>query len=98
MSNDIITLDLDERKATGKHVKALRRDGLVPANIYQRGEESQSVTAKFTEITKVYNAAGKHHLAHDWGGHANCLGATNQATPGLIQSPEQHRLPARAHL
>jgi len=61
MSSDIITLKLTERKELGKAVKALRRDGLVPANIYERGKESIAVTASFMEITKVYKAAGKHH-------------------------------------
>lgn len=61
MSSDTITLKLTERKELGKAVKALRRDGFVPANIYERGKESQAVTAKFSEITKVYKQAGKHH-------------------------------------
>ncbi|MDQ3123623.1 MAG: 50S ribosomal protein L25 [bacterium] len=61
MSSDTITLKLTERKELGKAVKALRRDGIVPANIYERGKESQAVCASFIEITKVYHAAGKHH-------------------------------------
>lgn len=61
MSSDKITLKLTERKELGKAVKALRRSGQVPANIYERGKDSQAVSASFLEITKVYNAAGKHH-------------------------------------
>lgn len=61
MSSDVIALKLTERKELGKHVKALRRDGFVPANIYEKGKESQAVSANFIEITKVYHAAGKHH-------------------------------------
>lgn len=61
MSSDTITLKLTERKELGKAVKALRRDGFVPANIYERGKESIAVSANFMEITKVYGAAGKHH-------------------------------------
>lgn len=61
MSSDTITLKLTERKELGKAVKALRRDGFVPANIYERGKPSVAVTAKFGEITKVYTQAGKHH-------------------------------------
>ncbi|MFZ1323711.1 MAG: 50S ribosomal protein L25 [Candidatus Saccharimonadales bacterium] len=61
MSSDTITLKLSERKELGKAVKALRRDGYVPANIYERGKESIAVSAPFMEITKVYSAAGKHH-------------------------------------
>lgn len=61
MSSDTIALKLTERKELGKHVKALRRNGVVPANIYEKGKESQAVSAKFMEITKVYHEAGKHH-------------------------------------
>jgi large subunit ribosomal protein L25 len=61
MSSDTITLKLTERKEMGKAVKALRRSGQVPANIYERGKPSQAVSANFIEITKVYTAAGKHH-------------------------------------
>jgi large subunit ribosomal protein L25 len=61
MSSDTITLKLTERKELGKAVKALRRDGIVPANIYERGKPSQAVSGNFLEISKVYGAAGKHH-------------------------------------
>lgn len=61
MSTDIITLKVTERKELGKAVKALRREGFVPANIYERGKESQAVSASFAEITKVFRQAGKHH-------------------------------------
>ncbi|MDQ3065454.1 MAG: 50S ribosomal protein L25 [bacterium] len=61
MSSDIITLKLTVRSEHGKAVKALRRTGFVPANIYERGKESQSVSAPFIELTKVYRQAGKHH-------------------------------------
>jgi large subunit ribosomal protein L25 len=61
MSSDTITLKLSERKELGKAVKALRRNGQVPANIYERGKPSMAVSASFLEVTRVYNAAGKHH-------------------------------------
>lgn len=61
MSSDTITLKLTERSELGKAVKALRRQGIVPANIYERGKESQAVSAKYGEIAKVYHQAGKHH-------------------------------------
>ncbi|MBA2279215.1 50S ribosomal protein L25 [Candidatus Saccharibacteria bacterium] len=61
MSSDTITLNLTERKELGKAVKALRREGFVPANIYERGKESIAVSASYIEINKVYSAAGKHH-------------------------------------
>lgn len=61
MSSDTITLKVSERKEVGKAVKALRRQGIVPANMYERGKQSQSLSAPAGEITKVFNQAGKHH-------------------------------------
>lgn len=61
MSSDTITLKVSERKEFGKAVKALRRAGVVPANMYERGKDSVAISASFIEITKVYNSAGKHH-------------------------------------
>ncbi len=61
MSSDRITLKLSERTEMGKAVKALRRNGMVPANVYERGHESVAVSASFTELTKIYRQAGKHH-------------------------------------
>lgn len=61
MSSDTITLKLVERTELGKAVKALRRNGMTPANIYERGHESVAVSAPFTDVTKMYHNAGKHH-------------------------------------
>lgn len=61
MSGDAITLELTKRTELGKAVKALRRNGLVPANIYERGHESVPVSVPFTIMTKTYHKAGKHH-------------------------------------
>ncbi len=61
MSSDKITLELTERSELGKAVKALRRNGSVPANIYERGHESVAVHAPLNIVTKIYHQAGKHH-------------------------------------
>ncbi len=60
MSSDTIVLKAKERKELGKAVKALRREGIVPANVYERGKDSQAISANFVDITKVYRQAGKH--------------------------------------
>jgi large subunit ribosomal protein L25 len=61
MSSDTITLKLEKRTELGKAVKALRRAGQVPANIYERGKDSTPVRGVALEVTKVYSQAGKHH-------------------------------------
>lgn len=61
MSSDTITLELSKRDVVGKQVRALRREGRVPAVIHNHGKDSVIVDAPFIEITKVYEKAGKHH-------------------------------------
>lgn len=61
MSSDAITLTLEKREVVGKQVRALRREGRVPAVIHNHGQESIIVDAPFMEMSKVYQAAGKHH-------------------------------------
>ncbi len=61
VSTGDITLALEKRQVVGKQVRALRREGKVPAVIHNHGKESVIVNAPFVEITKVFQAAGKHH-------------------------------------
>ena len=42
---DDITLQLDQRTVTGKKVRYLRRDGIIPGNVYGRGLASVAVQA-----------------------------------------------------
>jgi len=57
---DKIQLTLEKRTIQGKKVKALRREGYVPAVIYGQNIAAQSVMAPFVETTKAYRQAGKH--------------------------------------
>ncbi len=61
MSGQDIAIKVEERTVLGKGVRQLRRDGIVPAVIHDHGKESKHVMASFVEMTKVYQAAGKHH-------------------------------------
>lgn len=61
MSSESISLTLQAREILGKKVKALRREGLVPAVIHNHGKPSIPVLAKYQEMEKVYHAAGGHH-------------------------------------
>jgi len=56
-----ITLDLEKREITGKAVKRLRDQGLVPAVIHDHGKDSIVVMAPYLDMLKVYQKAGKHH-------------------------------------
>lgn len=58
---DEIIVQLDERDVTGKAVKRLRQQGIVPVVIHDHGKESVIVQGDFTALTKAYHQAGKHH-------------------------------------
>ncbi len=58
---DAITLALEKRDVTGKQVKRLRREGLVPAVIHDHGKPSIVVAGAFLEVSNTYRVAGKHH-------------------------------------
>ena len=61
MSSDTIALTVEKREVLGKGLGKLRQDGKVPAVIHDHGKDSVHVMAGYTELVKVYNAAGKHH-------------------------------------
>lgn len=46
------------RKITGKQVKKLRREGILPANVYGKDIKSQSLQLPLSDFQKVYGEAG----------------------------------------
>jgi len=56
-----VILNLSPRDVTGKAVKRLRNDGLVPAVIHDHGKPSVHVSGVYIEVLKAYKTAGKHH-------------------------------------
>jgi large subunit ribosomal protein L25 len=56
-----VLLEVKKREVTGKAVKQLRKDGLVPAVIHDHGKESLHVQGDYLEVLKAYQKAGKHH-------------------------------------
>jgi large subunit ribosomal protein L25 len=61
MVQDKIALTLDARTVTGKAVKHLRKDGVVPAVIHDHGKDSILVQGDRQVMLKAYMVAGKHH-------------------------------------
>lgn len=55
-----VTLELESRTVTGKAVKHLRKDGIVPAVIHDHGKESVVVQAEYQALAKAYQSAGRH--------------------------------------
>ena len=55
-----LVLQAESRSVLGKKVKQLRRDNLVPANVYGRGQESQPIQASMNEIHRVFSAVDRN--------------------------------------
>lgn len=51
-------LAVEKRKVIGKKVKKLRKEGLLPANLYGKGVKSLSVQVPYKDFEKVYKEAG----------------------------------------
>lgn len=56
--SDNIELVAEKRTVTGKKVRSIRRDGMVPATIYENGKESINVQVSYVPMSKTYSAAG----------------------------------------
>lgn len=57
-----IVLQAKSRSVLGKKVKRLRRDGVVPGNIYARGEESRAIQSTLAEIRRVFGAIDRNSV------------------------------------
>lgn len=55
-------LQAETRTVYGKKVKTLRQAGKIPAEIYGRGRENQSVQLDSKTLRRVLDAAGSNHL------------------------------------
>jgi len=61
MASDKMTLTLEKRMISGKKVKTLRQDSIVPGVVYGFGFEPISVQAPLVPLQKLVKEAGKHH-------------------------------------
>lgn len=59
-----ITLPLEARKILGKKVKTLRKQGIVPANIFGHKIESLAVQIKSTVFRSIYTQAGETQIVY----------------------------------
>jgi large subunit ribosomal protein L25 len=54
-----ILLSAEKRTVLGKQVKKLRKQGILPANIFGKDFQSLSVSVSQDDFTKVYHEAGE---------------------------------------
>lgn len=55
-------LKVEKRTILGKGLKKLRRDGIIPANVYGKNIKSESLQVKADELEKVYKETGETGL------------------------------------
>ncbi|HXF44172.1 MAG TPA: 50S ribosomal protein L25 [Candidatus Paceibacterota bacterium] len=81
-------LKVKERTVTGKKVKILRKEGLIPAELFGRGVENRHLAVSEKEFIKIYKSAGGHtivYLVDEKGGRI----------PTLIADVKRHPLSFR---
>ena len=71
-------LKVEKRKVLGKQVKKLRRDGILPGNVYGKDIKSTSVQASIKDFVDVYGKTGETGLVD--------LDLAGTAIPVLIQN------------
>lgn len=59
---DKITLKAEKREVFGRKVKSLRRDGILPGNVYGKKEKSLAIQVELREFQKVFDEAGETGL------------------------------------
>jgi len=57
-----LSLKVEKRDVLGKKVKKLRREGLIPANIYGRKVKSEAVSVQKSDFEKVFKEAGETQI------------------------------------
>jgi large subunit ribosomal protein L25 len=88
MAQDSINLTLEPRETTGKAVKHLRKEGVVPAVIHDHGKPSIHVQGDGRNLLKVLRQAGKHHPIEIQSGDHKFTALIKDAT----FDPKKHQL------
>lgn len=79
-----IELSVAQRQVLGKKVKQLRRQGLIPANIFGRHVESTAIQVPSEELLHVLQRAGRNEIVY------LRLGPDGPGRPTLIRHVQRH--------
>lgn len=79
-----LVLQAESRSVLGKKVKRLRREDLVPANVYGRGQESQSIQASMTEIRRVFSAVDRNAVV------SMSIDGASETIPVVLRDVQRH--------
>lgn len=81
---DKLKLKVASRKLTGRKVKQLRREGILPANIYGKGVNSASIQLPVKEFTLAFKQVGETGILE------LVLNKETKPRPVLIHNVQQH--------
>ena len=79
-----ITAELEKRNITGRKVKSLRRQGIIPINIYGKKTKSLSAQISLQEFTKLFEKTGETNLVYV------TVAAEKEERPCLISHIQPH--------
>jgi large subunit ribosomal protein L25 len=78
-----VQLSVDPREVTGKKVKSLRRQGIIPAHLYGRGTDSLALQAPQQAVTHLLRTAGRNAIIDLQ------IGGEPQARPVVLRSVQR---------
>ena len=79
---NVFEIVADKRTVVGKKVSSLRKQGLIPANIYGEDFKSAAISIKLVEFVKLYRAAGETNVIN--------IKLDKDAIPVLIHQIQYH--------
>ncbi len=84
-----LVLQAESRSVLGKKVKRLRRDDLVPANLYGRGQESHAIQASMNEIRRVFSAVDRNAVV------SMSIDGASDTIPVVLRDIQRHPVTRR---
>lgn len=84
-----LVLQAKSRAVLGKRVKQLRRSGLVPGNVYGRGQESRAIQADLTEIQRVFGEVDRNAVV------SMSIDGSSETVPVVLREVQRHPVTRR---
>ena len=81
---DQMVLEAATRSVIGKKVQRLRRSGLVPCNVYGRGQDSRAIQADLSEIRRVFGAVDRNAVV------AMSIDGESDTIPVVLRDIQRH--------
>ena len=83
-SSEKVSLKAELRKVFGKKLNKVRKQGLVPGNIFGPDFKSQSISVVYKDLVKIYKAVGETGIVY--------ISLEKDSIPVLIKTIQRHPL------